>query len=61
MSLVAKLPGGPGSLGARPVHRLIGTRRPVEVVCDLAVLVGACLTTGLVVGLGMMLAVLLLS
>ena len=61
MSLAAKLPAGPGALGSRPVHRLIGTRRPVEVVRDFAVLVGACLTTGLVVGLGMMVAVLLLA
>ena len=39
----------------------LGSRNPVQIVRDLATLVGAALTVGVAVGAGMMLTVLLLA
>ena len=56
MSLAAKIDSRPDS-----GHPRLGTRRLVQIARDFAVLVGASLTVGLTIGLGMMLAVLILA
>jgi hypothetical protein len=51
----------PLAIDAATRSRRPGPRSPVQLVRDLATLVGAALTVGVAVGAGMMLTVLLLS
>ena len=61
MPLAAKFDTPAGTLTSGRTARTLGTRRIIDMVRDLALLVAACLTVGLVVGFGVMLAVLLMS
>jgi len=61
MSLAAKLESAVVASPSDPAARTVGTRKMSAVVRDLALLLAACLTVGLAVGIGMMLAVLVLA